>query len=115
MDPLFSYGVTNAIKSGIFAAEAIINGGNICNYYKKEIKEEILPELYRKNKLRILFDSLTNKEIDVIIKLLNSLSKKYDVDNLFDNNIKSGFVLIPYLLTNPTLQKLLIRSIRCKL
>jgi len=35
MDPLFSYGVTNAIKSGIFAAEAIINGENICDYYKK--------------------------------------------------------------------------------
>ena len=115
MDPLFSYGVTNAIKSGIFAAEAIIKGENICYHYKKEIKEEILTELYRKNNLRMLFDTLSNKEIDVIIKLLNSLSKKYDLDKLFDNNLKLGFVLMPYLLSNQTLQKLFIRSIRCKL
>lgn len=112
MDPLFSYGVTNAIKSAVFAAEAIHKGGNVCDNYKKACKGEILPELYRKFKFRILFDSLSNQEINVIIQLLNSLSTKYDVDSLFDNTLKSAFVLTPHLITNSTIRKLMIRSIR---
>lgn len=114
MDPLFSYGITNAIHSAVYASESICKGGNVGEHYKKACKE-MISEISMKYKLRILFDSFTNEEINSIISFLNTLSSNHDIDHLLDKKFKSILLISPYLITNSTMRKIMLKAIRCML
>ncbi len=85
MDPLFSYGVTPSVRSAVFAAESISKGKDVMNQYKKRVKKEILPEIYQHFMLRKVFDSLSNKDIDVLIHILKQINENVTDEDVFDN------------------------------
>jgi flavin-dependent dehydrogenase len=85
MDPFLNYGVTNSIKSGIFAAESIAHGTNIMESYKTMVKKEISSELQKQMQMRRLFNKLNDKDINSIIRLLNGLNDNGKIEELFYN------------------------------
>lgn len=113
MDPFLSYGVTNSVKSGIFAAEAIANGKSAKNQYKMLVNKEIFPELKKQFKMRKFFNKLENEDINCIIGLLNDLNAEGDIEELFDNTVKLTIKLTPRLIKELKLLKIFFKGIEC--
>lgn len=113
IDPLFSYGIANAVKSGIFAAEAIVNEKNIAENYMMTVKNEIFRELHQHLKLRKLLNSLNNKDINYLIKLLNDIDENEDINELFDNMGKLSIKLVPRLVKDFRLLSIIFKGVRC--
>jgi len=115
MDPFLSYGVTNAVKSGIFAAKAISQEKGvkeIRRMYEDSVRNKIHPELEKQFKLRAVFKRLDNKDIDCIIETLKSLNKEKNIENLFDEQVRLFINFLPQLIRRPRLFKIFSKSIR---
>ncbi|MEM4258612.1 MAG: NAD(P)/FAD-dependent oxidoreductase [Candidatus Thermoplasmatota archaeon] len=113
MDPFLSYGVTNAIKSGVFAAEAIASGKDIHEEYKLSVNQEIVTEFKRQFKMRQFLNKLENEDIDCIVKLFNNLNEEGNIEKLFDNLPKLTSRVTPLLLKDLRLIKILFKGIGC--
>ena len=113
MDPFLSYGITNSIKSGIFAAEAIANNDNMIKQYQSAINMDISNELKKQLKMRNFFNKLDNEDMNSIIKLLNTLNKDGDIEKLLDNPLKLIIRLTPYIIKQIRILETLFKGLRC--
>jgi len=112
MDPLLSYGVENAVKSGIFAAEAIAEGDRVDKIkrrYEYSVKKELYPELRRKLKLRNVFNDLDNNDVNCLIRTLKELNKEDDIEELLERWDKMAMRGFPQILKRPRLLKMISR------
>lgn len=113
MDPFLSYGITNAVKSGVFAAESITNDKDVSENYKKMLNIELSKELNQQLKLRKILDKLEDKDINNIIKLFNEINKEGNIEELANKPLKLAFTTMPYLLKNPGLLKIIYKGMSC--
>jgi len=115
MDPFLSYGVTNSVKSGVFAAEAILDNMNIVEQYQSAVNNDISKELKKQFKMREFFNKLDNEDLNSIIVLLNKLNKNGDIEKIFDNTLKLTVKLTPCVVKELRLMKILFKGLRCML
>jgi len=113
MDPFLNYGVTNAVKSGVFAAVCIAERGNVFDHYKKLISTELLPELKKQLKMRRLFDQLNQEELNFLIELFKDLNENENIEELFSRPSRLITKLIPYFVTRYEFIKILFKGMRC--
>jgi flavin-dependent dehydrogenase len=109
LDPLFGYGVNQAIYSGYWAARSIkenLGGGYeiICGGYEKRLDSSLLPAIKSGMKMRMVFDSLKNRHFDMLIGALNHISEEVDdIDDFLDNPVKYPVPLAKSLIRQPRL------------
>lgn len=109
LDPLFGYGVNQAIYSGYWAAKAIeenLDGGceKVCEAYEMELSRSLLPDIKSGVKMRLVFDSLKNRHFDRLVSTLSNISNEVDdIDDFLDNPIKYPVPLAKSLVRQPRL------------
>lgn len=112
MEPLFGFGVRNALLSAKFCSESIMKSNeieNIGNLYEETCKKELFPVLKKQKFLRRIYDKLNNSDIELLFSIFEDFSKKVDVESFIE---KPGFstsllrILIP---KSPKLISLLIK------
>lgn len=94
LNPVFGYGMRNAIISGYKAAECIIK--NDVNSYKRIVKDEM--DLSFDFKLRKIYKRLTNEDFRDLIILANKLDEKKGLDDVSTYDIIKELVYMPRLL-----------------
>jgi len=118
LDPLFGYGVNQAIYSGYWAAKTIkdnLSEGceKVQEEYEMRIARNLLPDIRFGMKMRLVFDSLENKDFDRLISALNSISYEVDdIDDFLDNPVKYPLSLAKSLIKQPKLLGLMKHMIR---
>jgi digeranylgeranylglycerophospholipid reductase len=85
VDPLMGYGMLPAIVSGYYAGkysfETIMKGNyEMLKKYEGEIRKRFNKKM--SYAFRRIFESLDNKDLDMLIKMVNELGDKTDVDDL---------------------------------
>jgi flavin-dependent dehydrogenase len=112
MEPLFGFGVRNALLSAKFCSDSIMESNeieNIGNLYEETCKKELFPVLKKQKFLRRIYDKLNNSDIELLFSIFEDFSKKVDVESFIE---KPGFsvsllrILIP---KSPKLISLLIK------
>jgi len=109
LDPLFGYGVNQAIYSGYWAAKAIkenFNGGceKVCEEYEMELGRSLLPDIKSGMKMRLVFDSLKNRHFDRLVSTLNNISSEVEgIDDFLNNPVKYPLPLAKSLIRQPRL------------
>ena len=117
-DPLFGYGVRQAIYSGYWAATALADAKGSkqkdwiepgIKQYEIEMQRQLLPEIRAAWKARPLFESLTNKDLNTIIRELNSAGE--GADELIERPSAHLFKIMKILLRHPRLAWLALKAI----
>jgi len=118
LDPLFGYGVNQAIYSGYWAAKAIkenLNEGceKVCEEYEMELGRSLLPDIKFGMKMRLVFDSLKNRHFDRLVSTLSHISNEVeDIDDFLSNPVKYPLPLAKSLIRQPRLLGLMRYMIR---
>jgi digeranylgeranylglycerophospholipid reductase len=118
VDPLMGYGMMPAIVSGYYAgkysAEAIKKGDYaVLKKYEREVRERFNPRM--SYVFRRIFQSMDNKDFDLLIKMANELKERTDVDRLISQHPTHGlFHALGVFLDNlPSSGRLLVKSFKC--
>ena len=90
LDPLLGYGLNHAIRSGYYAAEAIISNmgertSDVSHAYEERLAKEILPELRNGERARRVFNAFSNSDFDTLVELVHEVSKDANLDDFFDD------------------------------
>jgi len=85
IDPLMGYGMLPAIVSGYYAGKCSVEAIREGDYaalkkYEWEVKKRFNKRM--SYAFRRIFESLDNKDLDMLIKMANELGYKTDVDDL---------------------------------
>lgn len=93
VDPLMGYGMMPAILSGYYAGKystAAIRSGDyeVLKKYEREVKKRFNKRM--SYLLRYIFDSLDNKDLDMLIKMAKELEERTEVDELLVQLSLSG-------------------------
>ena len=113
MDPLLNYGSGNALKSGIFAAEAIDEAGEldtVKDRYRRLVKNHIYPELGANMKFRKIFDSFNNRDINCIVEISKRIDEHNDIEELAKNPLEFAYRLMGQIPSNPRLINIIFKS-----
>jgi len=90
MDPLFAYGLKNAIVTGYLAGTTIsdtLGSGDLTNlrYYEDTWRKEIGRNLNDGMKLRKVFDKMQDRDFNLTINALHDMkTKQFDFDDAFN-------------------------------
>ncbi|MCX6776281.1 MAG: NAD(P)/FAD-dependent oxidoreductase [Candidatus Micrarchaeota archaeon] len=118
LDPLFGYGVNQAIYSGYWAARTIkenISEGceKVCEEYEMGLGRSLLPDIKSGMKMRLVFDSLKNRHFDRLMNMLNHISEEIeDMDDFLNNPVKYPIPLAKSLIRQPRLLGLMRYMVR---
>lgn len=117
VDPLMGYGMFPAIVSGYYggkySVEAIKKGDNaVLTRYEREVRKRFNPRM--SYIFRRIFQSMDNKDLDLLIKMVNELEDRTDVDGLIARHSTHGlFHTLGVFLDNlPSSGRLLLKSFR---
>jgi len=117
IDPLIGYGMMPAIVSGYYAGKYSVDAVKKGGYEPlKEYDREILTRFNRKMSYVFngIFESLDDKDLDIIIKMASDLEDRTDVDNLLVHLSISGLLYssIVFLENLPGSGRLLAKSLK---
>ena len=105
MDPIFGYGVRQAIFTGYHAAiivgNSISTGQNNLVEYDKLLNEKLLGDLDFELKVRKVFDRMNNHEFDELFQLINKIHGKVHLDELLDRPQDYLFEILVSALSHP--------------
>ncbi len=99
IDPLFAYGVRPSIISGYLVAKSIIE--NNTTSYEKNLQEALLDSNNKSWPLRRFADRLSNSDFDFIVKTLDKISEKTDLDEFFEKPSSQVGALLKSAVLNP--------------
>ncbi len=88
IDPLMGYGMMPAIVSGYYAAKYSVEALEKGDYEAlKKYEIEMRKRFNRRMNyaFRRIFESLDNKDLDMLIKMANELEDRTDVDDLMNH------------------------------
>lgn len=119
-DPLMGYGMLPAIVSGYYAGKYSVEAIKNLSFKNKALAKRYEDEIRRRFSRRMsyalcrIFESLDNKDLDMLIKMANELEERTDVDDLMVRPSISGLVhtVLVFLENLPGSGRLLARS--CK-
>ena len=113
MEPLFGFGVRNALLSAKFCSDSIIksnNGAENCGkIYEETCKKELFPILKKQKFLRKIYDKLNNNDIEFLFSLFENFSKKIEVESFIEKPSFNFSLLGLLILKLPNLINLLIK------
>jgi flavin-dependent dehydrogenase len=104
MDPIFGYGVRQAIISGYLSAECIVN--NFSNQqclqiYERKLREGVLRNEFESHYLRSILNKIDNPSLDSLIQILIEIDKKQDLDSVFSDGKKFTLSLLAVFIKKP--------------
>jgi len=105
LDPLLGYGVNHAIHSGYWAAAAIAEASaeeEAAGLYERKLASDLLPGMREGARARKALDSMTNNDFDSIIRFLNHVSSKADLEKFLEDPISHPIPLLESLSRHPT-------------
>lgn len=106
MDPVFGYGVRQAILSGYISANLINEklSLSITNLeeYDKILRRQLLKDEWVGHKVRNIFDKMTNDDIDFVFRSINNLHINHDLDIILENPSDHIFPILKELSKNPS-------------
>jgi flavin-dependent dehydrogenase len=113
MEPLFGFGVRNALLSAKFCSDSIKKANNEIEkcgkLYKGICKKELFPILKKQKFLRDIYDKLNNDDIEFLFSLFESFSKKTEVETFIENPSFNFSLLSLLILKLPKLISLTIK------
>ena len=114
LDPLFGYGVRQAILSGYNAISSIIKyskNKEVSLQYDKSLESLLMEFKYARNGRKIL-EVMTNKDIDNVFEFLEEISKSKSIDSLIENPILAGYLALKYSVVKPKFRSTIKKSIK---
>ncbi len=104
MDPIFGYGVRQAIISGYLSADCIVNNfsnQSCLQIYERKLREGILRNEFESHYLRSILNKINNSTLDSLIQILVEIDKKQDLDSIFSDGKNFTLSLLSVFLKKP--------------
>ena len=117
-DPLMGYGMLPAIVSGYYAGKYSVGAIEKGDFGVLKKYEKVIKKRFNRRMSYIfcrIFESLDNKDFDMVIKMANELEEKTDVDDLIARPSISGLVHVSsvFFANLPISGRLLAKSFKC--
>ncbi|MFH0969989.1 MAG: NAD(P)/FAD-dependent oxidoreductase [Candidatus Diapherotrites archaeon] len=104
MDPIFGYGVRQAIISGYLSASIIadnIDNPHCLEIYEHELKYRLLKNERESHFLRSIMNKMDNKTFDSLFRVLIDINKLHKIDSLLSDKVKLVVVFLKVFLKRP--------------